>query len=238
VRSQTLNADHTVQPSTRAGMTLENTFCLRYAVDTRMVARQGAMVAYRGDLRIQTKGQGLRKLIKRTITREGVALMEVEGQGDMWLADQAKNVSVLTLDPEDSLSITGRSVLCFDPSLNYEIRLIKGAGMPGGGLFNCVFDGQGSLAVTSHGQPIVIPVTPDVPVLVDTDAVVGWSAKLETAIHRSEGFKSLVKGGSGEAFQLRLEGDGFVIVQPSEGPIDPKAGKGGVADTVGEMLAG
>jgi uncharacterized protein (AIM24 family) len=131
-----------------------------------------------------------------------------------------------------------KSVLCFDPSLQYDIRLVKGAGMAGGGLFNCAFTGDGSIAVTSHGQPMVIPVTPDQPILVDTDAVIGWSGSLEAGIRRSESLRSLLKGGSGEAFQLTLQGEGSVIVQPSEGLQPAAKGSSGVADAVGEFLGG
>jgi uncharacterized protein (AIM24 family) len=214
-------------------MSLQNPYCVRYVVDGRMVARQGAMVAYRGELTIRTKGQGARKLVKRAVTGEGLGLMEVEGRGEIWLADLAKNVFII---PGDGLSVAGKSVLCFDPSLDYDIRLIKGAGMNAGGLFNCGFTGAGSIAVTAHGQPMVIPVAPTAPVLVDTDAVIGWTASLQADIHRSEGIKSLVKGGAGEMFQLRLQGEGSVIVQPSEGPLPSAKGKGGVVDTIGEFL--
>jgi uncharacterized protein (AIM24 family) len=182
--------DHIVPPSAPPGMSLQNPYCVRYAVDGLMVARQGAMVAYRGDLTIRTKDQGLRKLVKRAATGEGLALMEVEGHGDIWLADLAKNVFITG---GGGLSVAGKSVLCFDPSLQYDIRLVKGAGMSGGGLFNCVFSGGGSIAVTAHGQPMVIPVTADQPVLVDTDAVIGWSGSLQAGIHRSES-SSAAKG--------------------------------------------
>jgi uncharacterized protein (AIM24 family) len=107
-------------------------------------------------------------------------------------------------------------VLCFDASLNYEIKMVKGAGMAGGGLFNCLFTGQGRLGVLCEGSPIVIPVSPQTPVFVDTDAVVGWSATLHTSLHRSQSFGSMIRGGSGEAVQLKLEGEGFVVVRPSE----------------------
>jgi uncharacterized protein (AIM24 family) len=237
VWSDTFVAVHTVQPSAGSGMTVQNPYCVRYSVDGQMTARQGAMVAYRGDLTLQTKHQGLRKLLKRAVTGEGVGLMEVAGRGEIWLADLAKNVSILTLAPGDELSVTGKSVLCFDPSLTYDIRLVKGAGMSGGGLFNCSFTGQGSIAITAHGQPMVIPVTAAVPVFVDTDALIGWSTPLQASIHRSEGIKSLIKGGSGEVFQTKLEGEGFAIVQPSEGPQTADA-KGGVADAIGDLFGG
>ena len=127
MRSDAFIAEHIVQPSAQAGMSVQNPYCIRYAVDGRMMARQGAMVAYRGDLTIKTQSQGVGRLIKRAVTREGLALMEVAGRGDMWLADLAKNVFILALAPGDGLSVTGKSVLCFDPSLQYDISLVKGA---------------------------------------------------------------------------------------------------------------
>lgn len=238
MRGDIFNTEHTVQPATRAGMSVQNPYCIRYAVNGEVMARQGAMVAYRGNLQIQTKSQGFGKLLKRAVTGEGVALMSVQGQGEIWFADEAKNVFVLGLEAGDNVTVNGKSVLAFDPTLNYDIRMVKGAGMTGGGLFNCVFDGQGALAVTAHGTPMVIPVTPEAPVLVDTDAVIAWSSALQTSIHRSEGVKSFIKGGSGELFQLVLHGQGFVVVQPSEGPTLPSSngsgGGGGIGDLFGD----
>lgn len=44
----------------------------------------------------------------------------------------------------------------------------------------------------------------------------GWTAHLNTSLHRSQSFGSMMRGGSGEAVQLKLEGEGFVVVRPSE----------------------
>lgn len=228
--------DHAVQPPSGRGMTAENPYCIRCEVDGRLLARHGAMVAYRGELTIATSGQGVKKLFKRALTGEGLPLMEISGRGEVWLADLARNVFVVDMTSGEELSLTGKSVLCFDPSLTYDIRTVKGAGMAGGGLFNTAFTGEGSIGITADGQPLVIPVTADAPVYVDTDAVIGWSTALSTSVRRSEGAKSLLKGGSGELFQLRLEGEGYVIVQPSEGPIVPKKNGGG--DLVGDLLGG
>lgn len=143
--------------------------------------------------------------------------MAVRGQGEVWFADAASDCHIVDIEPNDALTINGRNVLCFDPSLRYEIQRVQGAGMFGGGLFNSVFTGQGKLAIVTEGAPIIIPVSPQAPVLVDTDAVVGWSSSLQTSIQKNQSLKSILKGGSGELFQLVLQGQGFVIVQPSEG---------------------
>lgn len=216
MHSDLFASENVVTPASAPGMTLQNAKSVKYAVDGECFARQGSMVAYRGDLRFEKQGQGVGKFLKRAVTGEGLALMAVRGRGEVWFAHEAANCFIVDLAPGDGLTVNGRNVLCFDPSLSYEISTVKGAGMTGGGLFNSVFTGQGKLAVICEGNPIVIPVSPQAPVFVDTDAVVGWTASLKTSLHRSQSLGSMLRGGSGEAVQLRLDGEGFVIVRPSE----------------------
>lgn len=221
MQSELFASKNMAQPSTAPGMVLQNDKCVKYAVNGECYARQGAMVAFRGDLRFEKKGQGVGNFLKRQVTGEGLSLMTVSGQGEAWFAHEAANCFIVDIAPGDSLTINGRNVLCFDAGLHYDIGVVKGAGMSGGGLFNSVFTGQGKLAVICEGTPIVIPVSAQAPVFVDTDAVVGWSAQLQTSLHRSQSIGSMIRGGSGEAVQLRLDGEGFVIIRPSEAQPTP-----------------
>ncbi|MCC5036113.1 AIM24 family protein [Streptomyces sp. WAC 00631] len=216
MRSDLFASENMVQPPTAPGMVLQNPKAVKYVVNGECYARQGSMIAFRGNLRFEKQGQGVGNFLKRAVTGEGLALMAVRGQGEAWFAHEAANCFIIDFVPGDTLTVNGRNVLCFDAGLGYEIKVVKGAGMAGGGLFNSVFSGQGRLAVVCEGDPIVIPVSPQAPVFVDTDAVVGWSAHLASSLHRSQSVGSMIRGGSGEAVQLRLEGDGFVIVRPSE----------------------
>lgn len=216
MHSDLFHQRYAATPATEAGMTMQNSKSIKYAVNGECYARQGAMVAYRGNLQFEKKGQGAANYLKRRVTGEGLELMAVRGQGEAWFSHEAQSCFIVRIDPGDSLSINGNNILCFDSSLSYDIKMVKGAGMTGGGLFNCVFSGQGNLGVICDGDPIVIPVSPQAPVYVDTDAVVGWSAQLSTGLHRSQSLGSMIRGGSGEAVQLQLTGSGFVIVRPSE----------------------
>ncbi|MEV7611572.1 AIM24 family protein [Streptomyces sp. NPDC089799] len=216
MKSDLFATEHLAQPSAAPGMSLQNAKSVKYAVNGEMLARQGSMVAFRGNLQFERKGQGIGGMLKRAVTGEGLALMSVRGQGEAWFAHRAGNCFIVDVEQGDAFTVNGRNVLCFDSTLGYEIKTVKGAGMTGGGLFNSVFTGHGKLALVCDGHPIVIPVTAQSPVYVDTDAVVGWSAHLETGLHRSQSVGSMIRGGSGEAVQLSLRGDGFVIVRPSE----------------------
>ncbi|MFJ6694725.1 AIM24 family protein [Streptomyces sp. NPDC091272] len=216
MKSDLFASENMAQPASVAGMTLQNAKSVKYVVNGEMQARQGAMIAYRGNLQFERKGQGIGGMLKRAVTGEGLPLMAVRGQGEAWFAHEAQNCFIVDIEQGDALTVNGRNVLCFDSTLSYEIKMVKGAGMTGGGLFNSLFTGYGKLAVVCDGTPLVIPVTGQLPVYVDTDAVVGWSAQLNTSLHRSQSVGSMIRGGSGEAVQLMLQGEGFVIVRPSE----------------------
>ncbi|QYX82449.1 AIM24 family protein [Streptomyces akebiae] len=221
MKSDLFSNENMVQPAYAPGMSVQNAKSIKYAVNGEMLARQGAMIAFRGNLQFERKGQGMGGMLKRAVTGEGLALMAVRGQGEAWFAHEAQNCFIVDIEPGDVFTVNGRNVLCFDSSLSYEIKTVKGAGMTGGGLFNSVFTGQGKLGLVCDGNPLVIPVSPQLPVFVDTDAVVGWTAHLSTSLHRSQSFGSMIRGGSGEAVQLKLEGEGFVVVRPSE--VTPQA---------------
>jgi uncharacterized protein (AIM24 family) len=234
VQSELFKAESMAQPATQVGMSLQHSKAVKYAVNGEVLARQGAMVAFRGNLQFEVKSQGVGNFLRRAVTGEGVPLMAVKGQGEVWFAQAAADCFIVELQGNDALSINGRNVLVFDPSIQYQISMVRGAGMFGGGLFNCVFTGQGKLALTCEGPPIVIPVTPQAPVMVDTDAVVGWSANLQTTINKAQSLGSMLRGGSGELFQLALSGQGFVIVQPSEGrPAAAQQKSGGLLGGLG-----
>ncbi|WP_405775977.1 AIM24 family protein [Streptomyces sp. NBC_00859] len=216
MKSDLFQTENMAQQATAPGMTLQNAKSIKYTVNGDLLARQGAMIAYRGSLQFERKGQGIGGMLKRAVTGEGLPLMSVTGQGEAWFAHEAANCFIVDIEQGDALTINGRNVLCFDSTLSYEIKTVKGSGITGGGLFNSLFTGHGKLGLICEGNPIVIPVTPQQPVYVDTDAVVGWSAHLQTSLHRSQSLGSMLRGGSGEAVQLMLQGEGFVIVRPSE----------------------
>src|SRR3712207_3360501 len=184
------------------------------------MARVGSMVAYQGQVQFKALGSGgIGKFLKQKLTGEGVPLMKLSGRGDVFLADRAADVHLIDLEHGDALSINGANVLAFDASLQYDIKMVQGVGMfSSSGLFNCVFSGQGRIAITTAGTPVVLNV--DQPTFVDPQAAICWSANLQTGYHRAEqlGIGTLLGRSTGEAFTMSFAGQGFVVVQPSEEP--------------------
>lgn len=180
------------------------------------VGRQGAMVAYQGKVDFAYKGAGgIGKFLKKAVTGEGFPTMKVSGDGDVFLADQAKYVHILHLT-EAGLSINGSNLLAYSESLTCDIERVKGASMLAGGLFNTTLRGSGWVAITTDGPPVLLN-TAEAPTYADTNAIVCWSADIRPKLSSSFKAGALIGRGSGEMFQLEFQGNGFIIVQPSEG---------------------
>ena len=202
-----------------SGVERQNNRMLRVRVTEPFMARPGAMVAYQGDVVFNYQGGGAAKFLKKAFTGEGLSLMRVEGSGDVFLADQGHHVHILNLH-DTGISISGSSVLAFSSSLEWNVERVKGGSIATGGLFNTTLRGSGWVAITTDGEPVVLNAG-EAPTFADTDAVVAWSAHLQTSLRSTMSAGALIGRGSGEALQVTFAGQGFVIVQPSEGASVP-----------------
>lgn len=229
MRSELFSAENLEKESAQPGLRLQNSKLLKAELNGHFMARVGSMVAYQGQIQFEALGSGgIGKFLKQKLTGEGVPLMKVSGHGDVFLAENAADIHIIDLEQGDALSINGSNVLAFDASLNYDIKMVQGAGMmSNAGLFNCVFTGSGRIAVTTKGTPVVLSV--DQPTFVDPQAAICWSANLQTGFHRAEqlGLGTLLGRTTGERFTMSFAGQGFVVVQPSE---EPPGGISGVTN--------
>lgn len=197
----------------------QNKKMLRVRLGEPFMARQGSMVAYQGNVDFAFEGGGASKFIKKALTGEGLPLMRCQGSGDVFLADQGFDVHLLQLS-NSGLSISGKNVLAFSSSLDWNIERVRGGSIATGGLFNTTLRGTGWVALTTDGPPVVLNAA-EAPTFADTNAVVAWSAHLQTQLKTSFKAGALIGRGSGEAIQVAFHGNGFVIVQPSEGVTVP-----------------
>lgn len=183
-----------------------------------LLALAGSMVAYEGLVDFEPNPPSVRGRLTSFATGEGMALMQVSGDGTVYLADYGRHVVVLRLDGDrmPALSVNGRNVLAFDTALEWAIEGVKGVSVLGGtGLFNVVLRGTGWVALACRGTPIVLD-TAEAPTFVDPDALVAFSDGLTVSTRRTARLDALVGRGSGEAMQLAFTGAGLVVVQPSE----------------------
>ena len=207
---------------TGEAFTIQNPRLLKVELsETTVMARNGAMVAYQGDVRFEHKGGGLGRLIKKAATGESLKLMQASGSGEVFLAHQAMLVHVVKLS-NDSMTVNGANILAFEAGIDWDITKVKGgaAGMLAGGLFNVGLSGTGLVALMSDGEPLRLDVA-EAPTFADPSAAIAWSGGVTTNLKSDVQAKSLIGLGSGESFQLGLSGQGWVLIQPSEGRFIP-----------------
>jgi Uncharacterized conserved protein len=199
---------------------LESPHLLEVRLDGLVWAKAGAMVARKGAVKFTRQGlleQGLGNLLKKAVSGEGMQLMKIEGQGRVYLADAGKKITLLRLAGE-SIFVNGNDVLAIEAGIDSRITMMrKVAGMLSGGLFNVRLSGHGIVAITSHYEPLTLPVNAQTgPVFTDPNATVAWSGGLTPEIVTDVSLGTLLGRGSGESIQLRFAGDGWVVVQPYE----------------------
>jgi uncharacterized protein (AIM24 family) len=164
----------------------------------------GSMVGYIGNIKFEKQGMlsgGLGNLLKKAISGEGARLMKAEGTGKLYVADSGKKVRILHLNNE-SVCVNGNDVLAHEQSIKNDITMLKSvAGMMSGGLFQVKLSGTGHIAITTHGDPLTLLVTPENPVFTDPNATVAWSGNLSPELKTNVSFKSLIGRGSVKNFR-------------------------------------
>ncbi|CAP13321.1 MULTISPECIES: AIM24 family protein [Halobacterium] len=202
-----------------APFAIENSYTLAIDVDGDVMAKAGAMVAYTGEFSFTGKRSaegGLTGIIKEAATGEGTPIMRAEGTGTLYLADAQKKVQILELAADDRITVNGEDVLAFESELSYEVTTMDSlAGSFAGGFTNVAISGPGCVALTTHGDPLVVAP----PVTTDPSATVAWSATTPS-VDVNASLSDMVGQESGERFQMEFDDagtdSGFVVVQPYE----------------------
>ena len=218
---------------------LQNSKLLKVSLNQITIqAKAGAMVAYQGDVSFEHAGSGgMSRLIKKAVSGEGTTLMKMSGTGEVFLADTAQDIHLIYLE-NDAITVNGQNLLAFDAGIDWDINRLQGgaAGAMAGGLFNMTLSGTGWVAILSDGPPVLLNVA-QAPTFADAQAAITWSSGVTVGLKTDFKMKNLIGRGSGESIQLAFSGQGWALVQPSEGRIaaaTPASSGGGI----GSLLNG
>jgi uncharacterized protein (AIM24 family) len=219
---------------------LQNSKLLKVHLDQVTIqAKLGSMVAYQGDVTFEHAGSGgLGRMLKKAVSGEGTSLMRMSGSGEVFVADQAQDIHLIYLE-NDSITVNGPNLLAFDAGIDWDIQRLQGgsAGAMAGGLFNMHLSGTGWVAILSDGPPVLLNVA-SAPTFADAQAAITWSSGVTVGLKTDFKMKNLIGRGSGESIQLAFSGQGWALVQPSEGRIVPVAGGSSGGGGLGNLLNG
>jgi uncharacterized protein (AIM24 family) len=235
---QTTLAQYNETQSTDA-FALQNSKLLKVSLKGHTIqAKLGSMVAYQGDVAFEHAGSGgMSRMLKKAMTGEGQSLMKMSGTGEVFLADTAQDVHLVYLEGE-KITVNGPNLLAFDADIDWNIERVQGAsGMMGGGLYNTALQGTGWVAILSDGPPVLLNVA-SAPTFADAQAAITWSQGVSTALKTDFKMKNLIGKSSGESIQMAFSGEGWLLVQPSEGRIEAAGSSGGGSGGLGNLLGG
>jgi uncharacterized protein (AIM24 family) len=226
------------ETETQEAFSLQNSKLLKTELNQITIqAKLGAMVAYQGDVRFEHAGSGgVGRMLKKAVTGEGTQLMKISGTGEVFLADQAQDIHLIYLE-NDQITVNGPNLLAFDAGIDWDIKKIEGGfgGALAGGLFNLALAGTGWVAIISDGPPVLLN-TGEAPTFADPQAAITWSSNLQVTTKADVNIKSFIGRGSGESLQIGFVGQGWVLVQPSEGRVTaPAQGSGGGGGLLGNL---
>ncbi len=190
-----------------------------------VLARRGSMLGYSGRVSFRPvagQGRGVGGMVGAALAGESNPMMATEGQGEVYYGLRGLHVTVVQLAGE-TLTVEADRLLAHDAGLQTGVELIGQGGLraaargavAGQGLFTTRLSGYGAVALLSHGGSIPLQVGVE-PVSVDPQAYVGHLGALQVELTAKAGLRDVVGRGSGEAFQLRVTGQGTVYVQASE----------------------
>ena len=110
--------------------------------------------------------------------------------------------------------------------------------MMGGGLFNTALTARAGWRSCPTGLRCC-STSASAPTFADAQAAITWSSGVTTSLKTDFKAKNLIGRGSGESIQMAFQGQGWVLVQPSEGRVDgDRASGGGGGGGIGNLLGG
>ena len=207
-------------------------------------AKLGSMVAYQGDAKFEHAGSGgLKRMAKKAVTGEGADLMKVSGSGEVFLADLAQEIQLVKL-ADEAITVNGANLLAFDADIDWDIKKVEGvSGFMGGGLYNTHLSGSGFVAMLSDGPPVLLELD-GTETYADPQAAITWSEGVKTSVKTDVNLKTFIGRGSGETVQIAFSGNGWVLIQPSEGRVTSSAaggsssGASSAGGAIGKLLGG
>ncbi|MFF0159271.1 AIM24 family protein [Streptomyces sp. NPDC005263] len=200
--------------------TLQNPQLLKTDVSqgsSPVLARQGAMVAFEGQVEFDSQYRDRSWRNVERMTGERLELMRCKGNGVVYLANLAQHLHIMEVGR--GLTVDSSYVLAFDGSLGVGIVAVDSAvEVASAGAYNLELSGSGQIVLMTSGEPLVLEVTPEKNVCCDADAVVAWSTSLRTQLQAPTSTSAVWRrrGSSGEGWEMQFSGTGHVLVQPSE----------------------
>jgi uncharacterized protein (AIM24 family) len=164
--------------------------------------KRGTVSSYSGNLKFVAES-GLLGTTAQT-------LVKAVGQGKIFVYEKGRKTFLLDLN-EEFIYVEGSNLLALEDTLTYRVEPIYDS------TYQRKIDtvkifGKGSLAISTHIEPLTLRVTREYPLSISSNALVAWTGNVIPTVMDDKSLENVMIENAGDAgFKIRFEGDGVVV---------------------------
>jgi uncharacterized protein (AIM24 family) len=196
-----LDLAHKIEGASKTFTLHENGF-LEINFGRSVHVKRGTVSSYSGNLKFVAES-GLLGTTAQT-------LVKAVGQGKIFVYEKGRKTFLLDLN-EEFIYVEGSNLLALEDTLTYRVEPIYD------GTYQRKIDtvkifGKGSLAISTHIEPLTLRVTREYPLSISSNALVAWTGNVIPTVMDDKSLENVMIENAGEAgFKIRFEGDGVVV---------------------------
>jgi uncharacterized protein (AIM24 family) len=196
-----LDLAHKIEGASKTFTLHENGF-LEINFGRSVHVKRGTVSSYSGNLKFVAES-GLLGTTAQT-------LVKAVGQGKIFVYEKGRKTFLLDLN-EEFIYVEGSNLLALEDTLTYRVEPIYDS------TYQRKIDtvkifGKGSLAISTHIEPLTLRVTREYPLSISSNALVAWTGNVIPAVMDDKSLENVMIENVDEAgFKIRFEGDGVVV---------------------------
>src|SRR3954451_20536684 len=163
--------------------------------------KRGTVSSYSGNLKFVAES-GLLGTTAQT-------LVKAVGQGKIFVYEKGRKTFLLDLN-EEFIYVEGSNLLALEDTLTYRVEPIYD------GTYQRKIDtvkifGKGSLAISTHIEPLTLRVTREYPLSISSNALVAWTGNVIPTVMDDKSLENVMIEQESTGFKIRFEGEGVVV---------------------------
>jgi len=164
--------------------------------------KRGTVSSYSGNLKFLAES-GLVGTTAQT-------LVKAAGHGKIFVYEKGRKTFLLDLN-EEFIYVEGSNLLALEDTLTYRVEPIYDSSYQRK-IDTVKIFGKGSLAISTHIEPLTLRVTREYPLSISSNALVAWTGNLIPAVMDDKSLENvMIESADQSGFKIRFEGDGVVV---------------------------
>lgn len=196
-----IDLGHKIEGASKTFTLHENGF-LEINFGRSVHVKRGTVSSYSGNLKFIAES-GLLGTTAQT-------LVKAVGQGKIFVYEKGRKTFLLDLN-EEFIYVEGSNLLALEDTLTYRVEPIYDSSYQRK-IDTVKIFGKGSLAISTHIEPLTLRVTQEYPLSISSNALVAWTGNVIPTVMDDKSLENVMIENAGDKdFKIRFEGDGVVV---------------------------